>query len=703
MRVEVQAASKEINEHQLIAENDNLALYMNEEFLSIIVQDKATGKYMESAISYDDGKNNSAWIGAMKSAVVLTLIKGNVDNVQADMMNDKVSKKVTYTKNGFSADIFWESYKIGLTLEVELTDNGLVTRIPDESITENGRDCYIGSMAVYPYLGHTYLDEKEGYMFIPDGNGALIYLNDKDGRFSSGYTGMVYGGDIGFIESSVISLLWDKYEIINDANKVLAPVYGMAHTEEEIAYLAVIEEGYQRAVIEALPNGANVDYNRIFTSFLMRKQYTQPTSNNSTSGSFKMVETDRSHSDLQIRYIFLNNGQANYCGMANAYREYLIEKGELSVKEDSYRTRIDFLGSDREKWVVGTSPIVMTTTEDIREIYADLQTEGINELLSVYKGWQKGGVNNLPVTKFKADSDIGGNKELLALMEEAKADDIQFYLYNEALRINPDEQNATFNTIKQVNKRKYVEETYKEVYEEFMYLTPARSNTLLTKFVSSCEDKGVTNLALAGITNNLYSYSYNSKLYSRHDCLASYEQTVSSVDESMNLTLEQPFSYLWKYTDSFLDMPLYTSSFVYEDECIPFLSIVLKGIMPVYSEYVNFEANKKEFFLKMVETGTYPSFYITKENSADLIYTNSSDIYSSQYSVYKDTIVSYDKELRAVNEKVDGAFIVGHEIGDNKVTVVTYDNGVKIYINYSDTEKTEDGIKIPAMSYKVVE
>jgi len=126
-------------------------------------------------------------------------------------------------------------------------------------------------------------------------------------------------------------------------------------------------------------------------------------------------------------------------------------------------------------------------------------------------------------------------------------------------------------------------------------------------------------------------------------------------------------------------------------------------VMPVYSEYVNFEANKQEFFLKMVETGTYPSFYITKESSANLIYTNSSDIYSSEYSVYKDTIISYAEELKAVNAKVEGAFIIGHEIRENGITVVTYDNGVQIYLNYTENEVTADGHKIPGMSYKVVE
>lgn len=702
-KLEVKAATKEINDHKLVAENDKLALYMNEEFLSIIVEDKATGKYMESAVSYDDGKNNAAWQGAMKSAVVLTLIKGSVDNIQADMMNDEITKKVSYTNDGFSADIYWKKHKLGVTLEVSLTEDGVVARIPDESIIEEGKDTYIGSLSMYPYLGSSYLDAEEGYMFIPDGNGALIYLNDKEGRYNSGYVAMVYGGDIGFTESSVVTLWRDKYEIINDSNKVLAPIYGMAHTEEGIAYLAVIEEGEERARIEALPNGANINYNRIYASFLERKYYTQPVSNNSTNGSFKMVETDRSHSDLQIRYIFLSGDEANYSGMANAYRDYLLENGQLTMKEDTYRTRVDFLGTDRETWVVGTSAIVMTTADDIKEIYADLEAEGVTELLSVYKGWQKGGIYNLPITKFSADSEIGGNKDLISLIEEAKADDIQFYLYNEALRINPDEHNATFNTIKQVNKRKFEEETYKDVYEKFMYLTPARSQTLLTKFAENAAKKGADSLAIAGISNTLFSYSYSGKTYTRYQGAEIYENLLKDLDESTNLVLEQPFEYLWKYSDSILDMPLYTSSYVYEDESIPFLSMVLKGVMPVYSEYVNFEANKQEFFLKMVETGTYPSFYITKESSANLIYTNSSDIYSSEYSVYKDTIISYAEELKAVNAKVEGAFIIGHEIRENGITVVTYDNGVQIYLNYTENEVTADGHKIPGMSYKVVE
>lgn len=697
------SAAKELKGHSLIAENDSYALYLNEEYLSVIVQDKVTGACMESGVSYDDGKNNATWLGAMRSALVLTVIYGITDTQQADLINDDVTKEISRRENGFSAKVYWNKYRFGMTLEVTLTEDGLVACIPDDSIVEDGEDYSIGTISVYPYLGHTYLDEKEGYMFIPDGNGALIYLDDKEGRFRSGFSGMIYGDDAGFARAKTANLLWDDYNIINDANKVLAPIYGMAHTEEGIAYLAVVEKGAERATIMAQPNGANVDYNRIYARFTERVVYTQYTSNNAST-AYQTPETVRSHSDLQVHWIFLRNENANYCGMANTYRNYLLERGDLKpARDNSYNTRVDFLGSDRESWVVGTSAVVMTTTDDIREIYSDLQKAGVKELFTVYKGWQKGGLYNLPLTSYKADSRIGGTGDLTDLIQEAEAEGIEFYLYNDALRLNPVESGTVFNVVKQINRRRFSEATYKEVYEELLYIIPSRTDTLLNRFVESYTKKGVDNLALAGISNTIFSHYYDSVFYSRHDTVREYDGIVDQVSQKTDLVLEQPFAYLWKYTDAFLDMPLYTSNYMYEDESVPFLSIVLKGVMPVYSEYVNFEANKQEFFLKMVETGTYPSFYITKKSSSALVNTNSSDVYSSQYEIYRNTMIDYAGQLAAIDQKTNGSYITGHEIRENGIRVVTYDNGVRIYLNYGAAAAQADGYTIEGMSVKVVD
>lgn len=694
-------AKGSFEDYKLIASNSAYDLYMREEDLSLIVEDKKTGAYMESAPSFDDGKNNAVWLGAMKSAVVLTLINKNDDTKQADLLNDTVTKKINYTKDGFTAALYWTKYKLGMTLEVAISDDGLVARIPDDSIKEDGTAYQIGTISMYPYMGTSYLDDKEGYMFLPDGNGALIYLTDKEGHFKSGFSSMIYGDDIGFEESATASLLWEKYETVTDSEKVIAPVYGIAHTEDEIAYLAIVEDGAMRASIEVHPNGVSVDYNRAYAKFVERKLYTQPTSNSSSVGSFKLSEAERAHSDLQVRFLFLSGEKANYAGMANAYRDYLLKGGDLQKQEDSYKTRIDFLGSERESFLLGTTGVTMTTAEDIREIYQDLKGQGITDTFTVYKGWQKGGLYNVPITAFKAEGALGGNGSLTKLISETKAAGNEIYLYADALRINPDEKNATFNVVKKINKRRYEEKTYKDVYETFVFLTPSRSETLVNKLVRSMQSKKVEDVCLSGISNILFSYTYSGDTYTRYETGSVYKRTADEVAGNMNLVLEQPFAYLWGDTKAFLDMPLYTSNYIYEDESVPFLSIVLKGVMPVYSEYVNFEANKQEFFLKMVETGTYPSFYVTKESSSELIYTNSNDIYSSQYSVYESTIVNYGKELKSLNENLKGAFIVGHEILGG-VTKVTYDNGIKIYVNYDSVSKSVDGVSIDAMSYQLV-
>ena len=39
---------------------------------------------------------------------------------------------------------------------------------------------------------------------------------------------------------------------------------------------------------------------------------------------------------------------------------------------------------------------------------------------------------------------------------------------------------------------------------------------------------------------------------------------------------------------------------------------------------------------------------------------------------------------------------------DNGLTVVTYDNGVSIYINYSESDITADGVTVPALAYQIV-
>lgn len=692
--------SKQLDGHHLVAANDSYELYLYEPALSIIVKNTKTGAVMESTVRSDDrlGNVNETWKGFLQSGIVVELQEEtNTMQKKLGIEGSGAQVSVELIAGGFRAKLDYPAQELGFEAEVKLYDDGSITAcIPESSIYENADNKKIGNIYLFPLLGSSRLGEKDGYMFIPDGNGALIYLDDKEGRFDSGYVQKVYGSDIGVGESYVLSLLWSKFETHNDAEMILAPVYGMVHTADEMGYLAVIESGDEEASIYATPNGAYSDYNWITAAFRKCTTYIQPTSN--SGGSVTKV-TDRIKYDINVRYLFVDGGDANYTGLAKRYRDYLIEKDALVKAEDTFKVRLDFLGMDVENWMLWKKDAPVTTVDNIREIYADLDDGGVTDILSIYKGWQDGGIYDLPITSYDVDGSIGGAKDLSRLMDECEQSNIDFYLFADAVRANPETGNTTFDTVKKMDKRLYTQNTHQNVYNEFVYWTPQKTLENLNKLQKNLTKKGVDKIALSEIGNTLFTYTMGDTMQTRLVSKHLYEQALQQTSENMEVMLEAPVQCYWQYAKAIVDMPIADSDYIYTDQSVPFLSIVLKGILPMYGDYVNFEANEREYFLKLVETGIYPSFYLTYENPSELIYTNSSHVYTSQYAVYREQILSYYEELKKINGLTQNSMITGHEITDTGVTIVTYDNGVKLYINYSTADAAADNVTVPALSY----
>lgn len=694
--------SRELDGHHLVAANDNYELYLYEPALSIIVKNTRTGAVMESTVRSEErlGNVNETWKGFLQSGIVVELQEEtNTMQRKLGIEGSSAQVSVELIPGGFYAKLDYPTQELGFAVEVKLYDDGSITAcIPESSIYENADNKKIGNIYLFPLLGNSRLGEKDGYMFVPDGNGALIYLDDKDGRFDSGYVQKVYGPDIGVGESYVLSLLWGSYETHNDAEMILAPVYGMVHTDDQMGYLAVIESGDEEASIYATPNGAYSDYNWVTAAFRKCTTYIQPTSN--SGGSVTKV-TDRIKYDIHVRYMFVDGEDANYTGLAKRYRDYLLEKDELVRVEDNFKVRLDFLGLDVENWMLWKKDAPVTTVDNIREIYSDLEKEGVTDILSIYKGWQDGGIFNLPVTSYDVDSSIGGAGELSKLMDECEQRNIDFYLFTDGVRANPETGNTTFDTVKKMDKRLYTQNTYQNVYDEFVYWTPQKTLENLSVLQKNLTKKGVNKIALSEVGNTLFTYTMGDTMQTRLVSKHLYEEALRQTSESMDLMLEAPVQCYWQYVKAIVDMPISDSDYIYTDQSVPFLSIALKGILPMYGDYVNFEANEREYFLKLVETGIYPSFYLTYENPSALIYTNSSNVYTSQYSVYREQILNYYEELRQISELTKNSMIANHEITDTGVTIVTYDNGVRLYINYSETERKADNVTVPALSYVV--
>ena len=165
----------------------------------------------------------------------------------------------------------------------------------------------------------------------------------------------------------------------------------------------------------------------------------------------------------------------------------------------------------------------------------------------------------------------------------------------------------------------------------------------------------------------------------------------------------RPFDYLWKYTDHYFDLPLATSNYNYISREVPFLPMVLKGILPYYSDYANFEPNRTKFLLKMVEYGAYPSFLLTWEDSTELKDTNSSDFFASKFTDYEPVVKEYYRLFRELHDRIGDAGIQKHEALSEDVVKVVYDNGVEIVVNYGRQDFPYRNATVEPQSYRLFE
>ena len=159
----------------------------------------------------------------------------------------------------------------------------------------------------------------------------------------------------------------------------------------------------------------------------------------------------------------------------------------------------------------------MTSVQDVKDIYAELQEAGVSSVLSEYRGWQNGGMYALPVTSFAVDGAIGGTGALKELIAEAAAQDYLLMPYVDALRMNAATNTFTYDAAKMVNKTTLKEKSSKQVYNLFYYLLPEKTNEKLTGLAEDLKRNGVGSMAVGGITENLFSYSLRDTYYTRND------------------------------------------------------------------------------------------------------------------------------------------------------------------------------------------
>lgn len=613
-----------------------------------------------------------------------------------------------YTREDYDKDLEYypaattsDTPQVNLTLELRLNGNQLVVEIPNEEI-EFKKEYSIGVISVLPYFGSGNTQD-EGYLFVPEGSGAIINFNN--GKVAqSAYYAQMYGYDYG-----------NKINVMVDETRVAFPVFGIANNDA--SFVCVIDESAPTANIEADISGKNHSYNSAYVSYDMIHFSEMDISGKSDS---KVYAFEKELPAGKIRQIYTFLDSTDYVDMAKAYREYLTGKYPELVKntDTELPVNVEFIAAvERVKQILGVPvkrPDVLTSFKDAKKILEEMTGAGYSNLSVRYTGWMNGGLEHSIPKNIKLTSGMGGKSALNSLVSYAKSSGIDLYLSGHVENVY--DSDIFDGYIKSRDVAKYLSREAVEIPTfSFIYFSDINKSRAQHHFLvrpSVCADliKSMADYAKKTGTGvgyedvgYLLSGDYNLKrLVSRADSARMQTEALAKVKaEGTKILLPAGNQYVLPYVDLITDMALEGKNYLILDYQIPFYQIAIHGLTSYTGSAMNLSGDPEQVLLKSAESGAGLNFTYFAASSDVLQDTEYMEFYGADYSRWKkiglEYYERYKKEMAGLNDQ----FITDHKFLSKDVTATTYENGTVVYVNYGVTDYAENGLKIPARDYLV--
>jgi hypothetical protein len=190
----------------------------------------------------------------------------------------------------------------------------------------------------------------------------------------------------------------------------------------------------------------------------------------------------------------------------------------------------------------------------------------------------------------------------------------------------------------------------------------------------------------------LYSdYSHDS--YSRVLAQSELSSQISVLSTSKLLMVDTGNFYSLKNADIVVNIPVTTMAYGEKAsyERIPFVQMLLHGIVEYSAAGANTYDDSKAAFLNAVEYGCLPSadwYCSTFDKSIDAKYYYDNNI--------NEMVLCYTKANDSLSELRDARMTSHSKIMDG-VYYTEYDNSIKVYVNYTDESVTVNGVIIEPM------
>lgn len=667
----------------LYGENAHFQLYGNPDSLAWKVIDRRSGYVWSSNLDQPDKNDrlNKTWRAFAQSGFSIDALDAKAAKKRYSITNAEHTTSFKAIDQGFQASVTFKEAGITVGVTVRLEEPGVSVAVPFSSIKQENPNYKLGLLYLYPFMGATREDAVPGYMFIPDGAGSLVRFT-RQTKAKNMFYNRYYGADLGM-----------SGEMPFDTNAVppftiSLPVIGMAHGEKQNAYLAVVEKGASYGEIQAHPAGIITNFNFINNVFVYNESYFQAT--NLSGEGVTTLQPKTNEFDILVHYRFLTGAESDYVGMARSYQQYLVEKGLLKKSNDAspeIGIHLEFLGAEKEKVLFWDQAIPMTTISQMGSILDDLKIPNADV---VYYGWQPLGATRMPPRSLQLEGSLGSVSQLRALIDRVNAGGGRFYLY-----LNPQ---AALVNVPGYSPRNDLAMSITDAnilgYNHVMgnYYLNLAALTQHYQRLSSDIFAAKSGLALDVIGSMLYSDFKSGHFLNREQAIRAYQDLLAQTPGPA--AFYRPNDYMFGRMGAYYDIPLSDSGYIYTDETVPFLQVVLSGYVPYYGPAMNFSSNARQDLLRMVDFGVYPSYYLTQEVTARILRTGSNWIYTSSYQQWGQNVKDTYRWMDNLLKPVKGQSIIAREALQNGVYATTYANGRQIIVNYTDQTYSAGGVVV---------
>lgn len=598
-----------------------------------------------------------------------------------------------------------------IPLEYRLVDDYVEVSIPVSGIQENG-GASIYKIEMLRNFGAASADE-EGYLVVPNGDGAIINFNNGK-TTASNYNQYIYG----------IDPLASDYTVVESSVNTTMSLFAICRTDSSI--LATVEDGASLASVTAGVSGKVNNYNYVYTTFVLRGSETLDMFGSTGNESeLPIVEPDPYDSMLTVRYSFLTEEYTGYSGVANYYRQRLIDEGVLTVQESGGDIKFYYdviAGLEMTESFLGKqymSLTAMTTFEEAGQMAQQLSDAGITNQVMNLQGWCNQGYYHDALDHVWVNLKLGGKSGLEALDDTLTALGGTLYADVALQKVSYEAEENGYNY--QLENSKYYS-GYTVAYAQVNPVTLRQTSTLgysetgynlispkylvryVAKFTGIIDDYDISGISLRDLGSTLQSDKRRTEMIDREAALDVVLGQFEILEATgKKLMVSEPNDYAWAYASDIINLPLSDNEYVLVDYDIPLYEMIIHGCIDYSGTVYNLTDVKDDgmLILTMLEYGASPHFVFTWESTSEMKYSGLNSFYSTTFATWADTAAQVYSQVNSVLSQVSGETVAEHRVISEDVRAVTYSNGITIYVNYSSADVTVDGVTVPALGYTV--